>query len=236
MGEALRELIDEGQQAYERGDYAEAEQLLGRAVQVGAAHYADVQHALGVIYHGTGRFAEARAAFERALEINPDYTEAALNLAITSNDLGRYAEAHALMERLSPEPGSVGPRTLDPFTRGKIANLHAQVADAYRSAAALDDACREYAKALELGPNFVDIRMRLAQCLAERGATEEAIGQLETILDTKPGFTNGWVQLGLLLLRIDDREGARTALQRALRQDPTHPRALAYLRMLEDKA
>lgn len=233
MSEALRELIDEGQQAYERGDYPEAERLLGRAVQDGAERYADIQHALGVIYHGTGRFAEARRAFERALEINPDYTEAALNLAITCNDLGHYAAAREIMAGLEPEPGPVGPRTLDPFTRGKIANLHAHVADAYRSAGALDDACREYARALELGPDFVDIRMRLAQCLAERGATGQAVSQLETMLETKPGFTNGWVQLGLLLIRLDDRDGARAALNRALQQDPAHPRALAYLRMLE---
>jgi len=45
---------------------------------------------------------------------------------------------------------------------------------------------------------------------------------------------NGWVQLGLSLLRAEDRQGARTALNRALQLDPSHPRALSYLRMLEE--
>lgn len=233
MSEALREIIDQGQEAYERGAYGEAEPLLTQGLREGAEGYADVHHALGVIYHGTGRFAEARAAFERAVEINPDYTEAAINLAITYNDLGHYAEAQQLMARLKPQPGPVGPRTLDPFVRGKIANLHAQVADAYRSAGLLDDACREYAKALELGPDFVDIRMRLAQCLADRGMTNDAVSQLETMLEIKPSFTNGWVRLGLLRMRHDAPAAARAALNRALQLDPTHPRALSYLRMLE---
>jgi tetratricopeptide (TPR) repeat protein len=233
MTEALRELIDEGLQAYERGAYVEAEQLLTRALREGAERYADVHHSLGVIFHGSGRFADARAAFEKAVAINPDYTEAAINLAITYNDLGHYDEAQSLMARLKPQPGPVGPRTLDPFIRGKIANLHAKVADAYRSAGALGDACREYAKALELGPDFVDIRMRLALTLADRGATDDAIRQLRLIVDARPGFANGWVQLGLLLSRTDDPAGARAALNQALERDPEHPRALAYLRMLE---
>jgi len=234
MSEGLRDTIDQGLQAYDRGDHPAAERLLTEAIRAGAERYADVHHALGVIHHGMGRFAEARAAFERALEINPEYTEAAINLAITYNDLGHYAQAQRLMARLEPQPGPVGPRTLDPFVRGKIANLHARVADAYRSAGVLDDACREYAKALELGPDFVDIRMRLAQCLAERGMSEEAVAQLETMLEIKPSFVNGWVQLGLSLLRAEDRQGARTALNRALQLDPSHPRALSYLRMLEE--
>lgn len=227
----LKSQLDTGREAYERGDYIKAEELLSQALDGGAHGYADVHHILGVIYHSWGRFSKARAAFERALRINPSYTEAALNLAITYNDLGRYAEAKELFEQAQPpQPG-----TLDAFARGKIANLHAQVGEAYRSVGDLPSAIREYRKALELGPSFVDIRMRLAQCLAETDALPDAVAELERLVETRPEFVPAWLHLGLFLMRLEQHDKAEAAFKKCLDFEPEHPRAHAYLRMLESK-
>ncbi|HJL40008.1 MAG TPA: tetratricopeptide repeat protein [Myxococcales bacterium LLY-WYZ-16_1] len=231
MQEDLKTLLESGREAYERGDHVRAEEALTRAVDRGADEYADIHHILGVIYHSWGRFSKARSAFERALRINPDYTEAALNLAITYNDLGRYAEAKELFEQARP----TRPGELDAFARGKIANLHAEVGEAYRSVGDPTSAIREYRKALELGPNFVDIRMRLAQCLAETDALDEAVSELRTLVATKPQFVPAWLHLGLFLMRLDRSRDAEQAFKKCLDFEPEHPRARAYLRMLESK-
>ncbi len=230
MSETLRDLIDRGRKAYENGEADEAAELLLAAIEAGAEDYADVHHMLGVVLHGKGSFAQARAALERAVAINPDYTEALLNLAITYNDLGRYAEAQEVLERIQAEPNA---GRLDPFSRGKIANLHAQVADAYRSAGALDEACREYALALELGPDFVDLRLRLSECLAERGAIRDALAQLQLVLDRKPELVELWVRKAILCDKLQEPEQAIAAFREAQQRDPKNPRVRAYQRLLE---
>ncbi|MCK6547263.1 tetratricopeptide repeat protein [Myxococcota bacterium] len=229
MAGELDRLLSEGREAYRLGDLTRAETLLSQAVKSGAERYADVHHTLGVVYHTWGQFSKARAAFEEALRINPGYTEAALNLSITYNDLGRYAEAREIYARVLPPPEE----RLDAFTRGKIANLHAQVGDAYRSSGLAKEAAIEYHRALGLCPGFIDIRMRLAHALADQGALAEAIEQVRLVLVDNARYVPAHLHLGLLLHRAGDDAGARKALTEVLRLEPGHERAAMYLRMLE---
>jgi tetratricopeptide (TPR) repeat protein len=225
-----RVLID-GREAYRAGDLVRAEALLTNALKDGASRYADVHHMLGVIYHSWGQFSKARAAFEEALRINPLYTEAALNLSITYNDLGRYAEAREVYARVLPAPEE----RVDSFTRGKIANLHAEVGDAYRSAGLAKEAAIEYRRALGLCPGFIDIRMRLVHALSDHGAVAEAVEQVRLVLLDNPNYAPAYLHLGLLLHRSGDEEGAKKALSELLRREPEHERATMYLRLLERK-
>jgi tetratricopeptide (TPR) repeat protein len=225
----LDRILQEGREAYGSGDLTRAETLLSQALNCGASRYADVHHMLGVVYHTWGQFSKARAAFEEALRINPNYTEAALNLSITYNDLGRYAEAQEVYMRVLPSPEE----RIDPFTRGKIANLHAEVGDAYRSAGLSKDAAIEYRRALGLCPGFIDIRMRLVHALADSDAVPEAIEQVRLALLDNASYVPAHLHLGLLLHRVGDVEGARKALKEVLKRDPTHERATMYLRLLE---
>jgi tetratricopeptide (TPR) repeat protein len=225
----LERLLSEAKDAFRSADYVRAETLLEQAVESGASGYADVHHMLGLIYHTWGQYAKARAAFEEALRINPRYTEAALNLAITYNDLGRYAEAQELFARVRPSPEE----RIDPFARGKIANLHQTVGEAYRSHGLAREAIAEYEKALGLCPDFVDVRMNLAHALAEAGDLEDAIRETRDVLARRPGFVPALLHLGLFLHRAGDHEGAKSAFSEVLTHSPEHERAAMYLRMLE---
>jgi tetratricopeptide (TPR) repeat protein len=232
MNAELDRLLADGREAYKSGDLRRAEATFSQAVQSGAERYADVHHMLGVIYHSWGQFSKARSAFEEALRINPNYTEAALNLSITYNDLGRYAEAQEVYARVLPSPDE----RIDGFTRGKIANLHAGVGDAYRSAGLAKEAAIEYRRALGLCPGFVDIRMRLVHALAEANEIDEAVEQARLVLLDNQNHVPAYLHLGLLLHRKGEDEDARKALQEVLKRDPTHERAEMYLRMLEPSA
>jgi tetratricopeptide (TPR) repeat protein len=138
----LRELVARGRAHYENGEYADATVCFTEVLRENAP-YADVYDMLGVIYHQEGRLAEAEQMFNEALRINPAYTEAALNLVVTCNDLGKYAEAKAVYEK-AMAASKRAPRELDPFAKGKIANMHADIGSAYRAVSLYEEAVREY--------------------------------------------------------------------------------------------
>ena len=225
----LRSAIAKAQKAESIGDVDQAERALLDALARGGGQYADIHHQLGVILHARGEYSKACHHFETALDLNPQYTEAALDLAITYNDLGRYSEAKALLHKNNSRQSV---RT-DPLTLGKIANMHKEVGNAYRSAGLPKEAALEYRRALGLAPDFVDIRTLLSQALTDAGEHEEASEQLRLILDERPNYTKAALQLALLTLSSGDRQEAKEILMKILEKEPEHSRAKAYLRMLE---
>src|SRR5215468_9890550 len=120
MDEHTKQLLLLGREHYGNREYDKAEPLL-REVLEHEDRFADVHDMLGVICHSRGNFAQAEHHFERALAINPSYTEAALNLAVTYDDRGKYEAARQVYARIKGQPGGTK-HGLDPFARGKIAN------------------------------------------------------------------------------------------------------------------
>ena len=96
--DAARDLVMRGREHYTAREYDKAQTCLEAVLKEDLA-YADVYDMLGVIYHQQGRLTDAEAMFREALRINPGYTEAALNLAVTCNDLGKYREAKDVYQR-----------------------------------------------------------------------------------------------------------------------------------------
>jgi tetratricopeptide (TPR) repeat protein len=133
MPDEIKELYDHGKELFEKGDYVGAEGLL-REVLKHNPRYADVLNKLGVITCLKGSLKEASEFFEEALRLNPLYTEAALNLTVTYNEMGLPDKAIEVVERASKsaaaiEPGSARP--MDPFVAGKLANEHYKLGNLY---------------------------------------------------------------------------------------------------------
>ena len=237
MDDQVRELVSLGKEHFQRGEYSLAAGHLEQVVARGAA-FADVHHVLGLIYHHLGEFEAAQVAFQRALEINPDYTEAALNLAIVCNDLGQYERAQQVygdaMERVhaSGEREPNGDTPLDNFARGKIVNLHAAVADGYLSVRRPHDAAAEYRRALALCPTFVDLRLKLAGALREAGEGEAALIELRAAVEHAPAYVPARLALGTGLYASGKLDEAVRQWEEVVRMDPAHRTAGMYLKLL----
>ena len=203
---ASAQLLNRGREHYLAREYDRAERYLSELAREQLA-YADVYDMLGVIYHQQGRLIDAETAFKEALRINPAYTEAALNLAVTLNDLGKYRDAKEIYERAMAASKN-SPRHLDPFAKGKIANMHADVGAAYHAVGLFEDAVREYERALALCPKFVDIRTKLGATFREMGNIVAAVREFERVKTENPRFAGGRLHLGLSYYAQGRREEA----------------------------
>lgn len=232
MDEQLKQAVALGREHYEKREYDKAERYLAKVIQSGC-RFPDIHNMMGVVYHDQGKLDEARDAFKHALEINASYTEAALNLAVTYNDLGEYELAQQVYRgAIQREPG--GAQAVDPFAKGKIANLHADVAQAYLEIDLTNEAVQEYRSAIRLCPHFADLRVRLAEVYRQKGDIVAARYELEEGLRVRPDYAPARVALGVLMLITGQRQEALRIWEDALRRDPTNKAAEMYLRMAQN--
>jgi tetratricopeptide (TPR) repeat protein len=230
MDEHTKQLLLLGREHYQKREFERADQML-RQVLEKDDRLADVHDMLGVICHARGNFAQAEYHFERALTINPGYTEAALNLAVTYNDRGKYEAARQVYARIKGTPsGSL--QALDPFARGKIANMHAEVGQAYADAGLAREAIAEYEKAVGLCPQFADLQTRLGTLLREVNDLPAAREHYEAAVNARPSYVPARIQLGVTLLSMGESDAAGDQWRRALEIEPDNVRAKMYLRMV----
>jgi tetratricopeptide (TPR) repeat protein len=211
-------------------DYYGTVHLLEEIVTGGRA-FADVHHLLGVSLSLLGQRERALTEFGRALELNPRYLEALIHQGLVLFEMGRQDEAEDAFRRASASlsPSSNG---LPAPIAARLANQHAELAEAYAEAGALERAVEQYQRALELGPGFVDLRYRMARLLLESGRSLEAREALEEVLRTRPNFVDACAALGLAHYLSGDALGARDIWKGCLTRRPENARVEAYLAML----
>lgn len=227
--EPTQEFVDLGKKCFENRDYPNAERYL-RKVLESNNRFADIHNLLGVVCHLEGKFESAIASFEEALKINPNYTEALLNLAVLYNDLGRFAEAKKLYTRLKKKTdGKI--KDIEPVLKGKLSNMHAQLGDTYRSIGLYAQAAEEYRKALILNPSYADIRTKLGVALREAGDLNGAEKELKRVLQEKPGYLLARIQLGINHYAKGKAKEAQKEWQTVLKKDPNNESAKTYLKL-----
>jgi tetratricopeptide (TPR) repeat protein len=211
-------------------DYYGAVHLLESVVDSGRA-FADVHHLLGVSLSLLGQSDRALGELGRALELNPQYVEALIHRGLVLNELGRTDEAQdafgqAAEHLAKPTAGLPTP------VAAQLANRHAELAESYAAAGALSRAIEQYESALELGPEFHDLRYRMGRLLLEAGRALEAREALEEVVRARPSFVEAVAALGLAHYLSGDAAGARSVWEACLARQPENARVEAYLAML----
>ena len=230
MDKEILHKLRKGREHYDSREFGKAEAYLAKVIEAGV-RYADVMNMMGVIYHGKGQLTIAQDYFNKALGINPNYIEAALNLAVTYNDLGLYPKAKALYQHITKLKEERDDK-IDPFAKGKLANMHADLAQAYAEVGNLAAAIEQYRQSLRLCPAFVDLRTRLGQVLRDAGQLEAACEEFEKVKVTKPTYLPARFSLGITYLALGDRELAKKEWTAVLEADPENATAEMYLKMV----
>ena len=201
-------------------------------VQGSGRAYADVYHLRGLSLSLLERPDEALEAFDAALALNPRYVEAHLHRGLVLNQVGRNDEAAAAFASAAAAEGPAVAGLAAHFA-SRLANEHAHLGELYAEGGALSDAVREYRRAADLGPAFLDLRLRLARLLIESANPLEARDILEQILADRPDWIDARVQLGLARYLAGDTAGARDVWRAAQDVRPDVERVAAYLAMVE---
>lgn len=152
--------------------------------------------------------AEARVAL--ALEYNPRFTEAWVNLGMIEMGRGNFERAHRdFVKARDLNPDLPAPH----HALGLLADRQGRVADADGY----------YRAALKVDPGFAPARINLARRLFERGDLEEAREQFLRTTEVAPGFVEGWTGLCEALLRLEREDEARQVLASARERLGRHP-------------
>ena len=228
-----RHEYERGRRCYESGDWEGALAALQRFLD-SRREFADVHYMVGTLLDHAGEPAAAVESLGEALRLNPVYTEAMVALSSVYERLGDFERSRALAEQVArlatPSAGA-----LDPTTRGKLANLEAELGDAYRAVGEMADAIEAYRRALDRCPTFHDIRHRLAVTLREAGLPDRALAEFERVRRGNPDFLDAAVQAGVTYYSMGRSEEAVEIWREVLERDSDRSDARMYLRMLRPR-
>ncbi len=231
MNVSPSQLMDQAKDRFALEDYYGVVHLLEELVTSGRA-YADAHHLLGLSYYMVGQPERALGAVDAALKLNPRYLEALMHRGLILNALGRTDEALEAFAAARATGAGEG-RGIQAHHAAQLANLHADLGEAYLEAGGLAQAIEQYQAALKLGPAFQDLRYRLARLLLEAGRALEAREELERLLAARPHSVEGRATLGLACYLAGDPPGARKIWLGLAQERPADARVRAYLAMLD---
>ncbi len=129
---------------------------------------------LGNVLVDLSRREEAVAVYEKALELDPEYVEALVNLGAIKNELGATDEAIELLKRaieVNPED----------------AKAYVNLGDAYYSRGNYYEAMQSFREALRVDPGSYEAHHRIAVAFADAQIYREAIREWEKVIELAPG-------------------------------------------------
>lgn len=187
---------------------------------------------LGTLYYDQGKFNRSINAFQRALQLDPHHTDAAISLSILYNDIGRYKEAELIFNK-AREAIKKSKDGRDPYIDQKIAEKHLELGDFYAKYRRYDEALEEYTKATNLNDQSPEAKLKIAKICEVKDQKQRAIRELKKLKSTNPNYLPALLQLGLLYYSIGKILDAISEWECVLNKDPSHTEAQMYLHMAQ---
>jgi Flp pilus assembly protein TadD len=165
---------------------------------------------LGSALRLQGKFSDAIASLEKAIELDPKLPIAHNNRGVALQGLKKFGDARAAFERamaIAPE---------DPEAYNNLGNL-SSVEEKF------EEALQWFAKAQKLHPDCAEVHNNLANVLREQGRLDKAAEHYRRAIDLKPCFPDAWSNLGNALREQGLFPEALAAYATAIEQKPDNP-------------
>lgn len=156
---------------------------------------AEVYNNQGVDLAEQGKFAEAIAAFNRAIQIFPDYENAYNNLGLALGSQNKFSEAVAAFNRAI----KINPKNFETYNNLGIA---------LGSQGKLAEAIAAFNRAIQLNPEDPTSRQNLGVAFWTQGKVSQAVASLQKAreLYAMQNNSEGVQQVGLILSQISSIE------------------------------
>ncbi|NIM26964.1 MAG: PEP-CTERM system TPR-repeat protein PrsT [Gammaproteobacteria bacterium] len=204
---------------------------------------ARLQNLLGAAYEGSNDDAMARQSYRKAVQLNPDYATAALNLARMDLREGKRDEARAAYERVLERHAH------QPVALVALASMASEEGRTREGIALLERAREKNPRALQprlilagyqlrrgnagralalareahaIAPQLAATTLLLGRTQVATGMHDDAIGTLSELAGRYPDSAETHIQLALAYAGKRDAANARRALERVLRISPGH--------------
>lgn len=175
---------------------------------------------LGAALVRTGKWPEAAAQFEEALQLRANDPEAHNQLGTLLARAGRLPEAIVhFKEAVRQSPG--------------YADAHLNLGSALAQSGRIPEAAEEFATAIRLQPGDAEALNELGTALAQMGQFEQAVVQFQAAVRLRPAFAQGHYNLGVTLAQLGRKGEAVHELEEVLRLQPSDGRAREILSELE---
>ena len=208
-------LVDIGRIAEGAGDLARAERALLHATRL-CPRYPDLHHRLGCLQLARHQRAEARRSLERALQLNPRYAAARLDLALLDAREGLIPESLEALRALARD------------SRVEDAGAFQQGLQRL-SRAEWDDAEPLLRRALSVSDPMLRERLERFRERLAAGQPEMALASLEDVLPRHQGYPDLHDLVGLAEMKLGRWDDALASFARALELHPDFHEARVHL-------
>jgi len=181
-----------------------------------------IEHNLGIALGASGRYDEAAAHFEKALQIDPNFYDGLLAMGVTRAHQGQLPEAIEYFQ------GAIRSQPDAP-------KAHVQLAHALWTQNRDQPALEEMHRASQLAPKDPDIRADFGLALGMVGRIPEAIEQLHEALRMNPSSAEAHNNLGLALLAVGKARESIPEFEMALHLKPELKGAADNLRRAQSQ-
>lgn len=206
-------LLEVARRKIRANDYSAAEELI-KSVLIKEPGSSEAYNLLGVCQTGTGKYDAARKSFEKAIELNPRYASARLNLGILL--LGLHQDAVAIQEfkvALAVDP-SILTRDRASYMASNILGLCLMDEKKYGQALAA------FKQAALMNPKYEPARANMGSALLALKQEDAALKQFLAAATIDPEDFAALYNIGLIYGRQKKFEEASNYLRKAHRLAP----------------
>lgn len=203
-------LLDKGKELYGGGKYDDALTAFKQAADL-EPNWFRAQYRLGMAYEALGRYADAAAAYAKAVALQPDvsvddpedFYKVQYNLANAYALAGQHDAAIKTYRQLIDS------------TPAPLSHPYYNMGLSYAALGKTPEATAAFKKAVEISPDFAEAHYNLGLAYARAEQYQQAADEFKQAIRVKPDYAEAHYNLGLVYYITDDRAGLASE-QRAL--------------------